>query len=362
MLISVQLPGGSNPDKVEITVQQVEEVTLKALKITEVALEEFIRKNVQVLYPEGETLLIVGQQLRNKAGGRADLVAVDGEGGIVLIELKRDLGDIVARKEPFEFQAIRYAASYALIETPQDLVQKLYAPYIEKHKGEFELEPLTASELAARKLTEFLQANGAEASFNRRQSIVLIASAFDPQTLSACAWLAKNKIDIRCLRLAPVRHNKNVYFVFEQLIPPRTLEEYFVELAEQPSRSVPASKSKQPSEYLLPKMPQLFEWHLITQGDKIYVKDREAQVATALDKNYVCFEGQKLTYNDWGKKVTGWSGINVYVQTVHEPTGKTLDVLRKEKMQELQEIGTSQDTGANGDSQGTTLDPPEGGD
>jgi hypothetical protein len=35
-------------------------------------------------------LLIVGQQVINKEGGRSDLVAVDGEGNVVLIELKRD--------------------------------------------------------------------------------------------------------------------------------------------------------------------------------------------------------------------------------------------------------------------------------
>lgn len=114
----------------EITPGEVEELTLKKLEIQERQLEEFVRKNVQVLFPD-ETLLIVGQQPKNKAGGRADLVAVDGEGSIVLIELKRDVEDIIARKEPFEFQAIRYAANYALIATPQDLVQRLFAPYIE---------------------------------------------------------------------------------------------------------------------------------------------------------------------------------------------------------------------------------------
>ena len=44
---------------------------------------------------------------------------------------------ILNRKEPFEFQAIRYAASYAKIKSPEVLVNKIFAPYIEKHKDEF---------------------------------------------------------------------------------------------------------------------------------------------------------------------------------------------------------------------------------
>lgn len=50
---------------------------------------------------------------------------------IVLIEIKKNRQDIISRKESFEFQAIRYAASYATIEGPDDLVNKIYTPYIE---------------------------------------------------------------------------------------------------------------------------------------------------------------------------------------------------------------------------------------
>src|SRR6516162_3258335 len=110
--------------------------SLKALGLVEADLEEFVRKNVQLLFPEGdETLLIVGQQARNVSGGRSDLVAIDSNGAIVLIELKRDAADISARKEPFEFQAIRYAANYADL-TPDTLVDRLFGPYIEHYRKE----------------------------------------------------------------------------------------------------------------------------------------------------------------------------------------------------------------------------------
>src|SRR5439155_27356429 len=98
----------------------------------------------------------------------------------------------------------RYAANYALIETPQDLVQKLFALYIDKHRDEYSKKELTASQLALEILESFLETNKIkEQDFNQRQRITLIASAFDEQTLSACAWLSKNGIDLRCLTISP---------------------------------------------------------------------------------------------------------------------------------------------------------------
>jgi hypothetical protein len=62
------------------------------------------------------------------------------------IEIKRDVEDIKQRREAFEFQAIRYAASYAKIKTTDELVDKIFTSYIEKYKDEFELGELTAYE------------------------------------------------------------------------------------------------------------------------------------------------------------------------------------------------------------------------
>jgi len=118
-------------------------------------IEEILRNNVEMLCDEEESMLIVGRQVRNEENGRSDLTAVDSDGNIVLIEIKRDKRDIEGRKEAFEFQAIRYAASYATIGTVDDLVKKVYVPYIEKYRDEFELGELTSYEVGIRKLNEF---------------------------------------------------------------------------------------------------------------------------------------------------------------------------------------------------------------
>ncbi len=126
-----------------------------------------------------KSMLIVGEQVRNVYYGRSDLTAVDNNGEIVLIEIKRDRRDIEGRKESFEFQAIRYAASYATIGTLEELLTKIYAPYIKKYRKEFENAALTSSELGRRELNEFLEDSGAGKRFNNKQRIILVASDFD---------------------------------------------------------------------------------------------------------------------------------------------------------------------------------------
>ena len=174
---------------------RIEPVTFSELNMTENDIEEVLRNSIDMICDEEESMLIVGRQVRNEKNGRSDLTAVDNNGNIVLIEIKRDRKDIEHRKEAFEFQAIRYAASYATIDKIDDLVKKVYAPYIEKYRSEFEL--------GIRKLNEFLRVNDAQKNFNEKQRIILVASDFDEQTLSAVAWLNSNNVDMSCFRLTP---------------------------------------------------------------------------------------------------------------------------------------------------------------
>lgn len=120
---------------------EFEPTTFKKLGLKEADIEEFIRNSIEVLFisenaqeASDESLLIVGQQVLNVQKGRSDLTAVDGNGHLTLIEIKRDVEDIGHRKEALEFQAIRYAASLATVKTPEQLVELVYAPYVEKHR------------------------------------------------------------------------------------------------------------------------------------------------------------------------------------------------------------------------------------
>ena len=183
---------------------KLEEITFAELGMKESDIEEILRKNIDMVCDDEESLLVVGQQVKNEKLGRSDLTAIDDSGNLVLIEIKRDRKDIEGRKEAFEFQAIRYAASCATIKTPDELIQNVFAPYVEKHKVEFGKEELTSVEIAKRKLTDFVN-NNEIVDFNVHQRIILIASDFDEQTLSAVAWLNSNQVDISCYRICPYK-------------------------------------------------------------------------------------------------------------------------------------------------------------
>lgn len=210
-------------------------ISLKELKLKESDLEEFLRKNVDLLF-EDENILIICQQVKNKENGRTDLIAIDGDGNLVLIEIKKDKEDIVNRKEPFEFQAIRYAANLATIKTIDELVNKLFVPYIEKYTDEFQGENLTSNELAYRTLNDFLNDNEVKTNFNNRQRILLVASEFDNQTLSACSWLISNGVDLKCITIQPIYFKNEYLFDINTLFPQKGLEEFCVEFSEKNNR------------------------------------------------------------------------------------------------------------------------------
>ena len=50
-------------------------------------LEDFIEKDSQVL---GDDLFIIGRQIHTGEGGIVDLIGLDGEGNVVIIEMKKD--------------------------------------------------------------------------------------------------------------------------------------------------------------------------------------------------------------------------------------------------------------------------------
>jgi hypothetical protein len=314
---------------------EVKDLTFSQMDVLEADLEEFIRRNIDLVFPD-ETLLVVGQQVVNEGRGRADLVALDAASSVVLIELKRDADDMRTRTEQLEWQAIRYAANYALLASPSDLVQSLFAPYIAKHREEFGRTELTPVQVAEEVLAEFLERNQVRNDeFNRRQRIVLVASSYNEEVLSACAWLSRGRIDIRCLALSPIEYKGQNFLLVEQVIPPTKLEEYFVKVAGPRRSTLVRGTASPPRKGTLPRMQALIEWGIVKPGDKLYIKNHPEQTALIVDSETVRFNGDQLRFNDWGTKVTGWSAINIYEWAVLASKDRTLDELRRQRMEEL---------------------------
>lgn len=321
--------------KIELKGQDGTPVTIK-----ESDLEELVRRNIELLSTamgeENQNMLIIGQQTTNHAGGRADLVAMDGAGNLVLIELKRDAKDAQQRPEPMELQAIRYAASFATIKTKAEIIDLLFALYVKAHRPELEIKDragLSERQLAEEHLGQFLLNNRIQdQDINQSQRVILLASGFEKQTLSACAWLSKNNVDISCLEIYPMQFNGGYLLAVEQKIPPPDLDDFLVGIAQKKPGTTRAGSGEKGMRATLPKMPKLFEWGLIKAGDAVFISKFPDQKANVIDPNTVKFEGLDISFNAWAKKVTGWSAVNIYEWVEVVGIGKTLDQLRRERL------------------------------
>ncbi len=58
-------------------------------------------------------------------------------------------------------------------------------------------------------------------------------------------------------------------------------------------------------------MDQLFEREIIKAGEILEIKTFDSSEAIIIDDTLVRFNGAEISYNNWGKKVTGWSSINI---------------------------------------------------
>jgi len=306
-------------------------MTFADLDMQESDIEELLRQNIDMICDEEESMLIVGKQVRNAQLGRSDLTAIDNHGDIVLIEIKRDRKDIENRRESFEFQAIRYAASYATIEDEEDLVNKVYAPYIEKYRHEFKHEStsLTSTELAMRKLNEFLTDNNAS-GFNKRQKIVLVASDFDEQTISAVAWLNNNGVDISCYKLIPYQLNEEILLQIEKILPINDYNDYYVDLLHRSSSL--AKRKRRGTRRTLPRIHDMLEWGVVKEGDILVAKGRDSE-GTLLANGNILVDGEEQSLSNWLKDVFEYSSVRTYSFSVHKESGKTLSEIRQEYME-----------------------------
>ena len=65
---------------------KLEEITFAELGMKESDVEEILRTNIDMLCDDEESMIIVGQQVKNEKNGRSDLTALDNNGDVVLIE------------------------------------------------------------------------------------------------------------------------------------------------------------------------------------------------------------------------------------------------------------------------------------
>ena len=59
--------------------------------------------------------------------------------------------------------------------------------------------------------------------------------------------------------------------------------------------------------------------------------------ATLIDSKYVDYNGERLTLNEWGCKVTGWRSIRIYAYVARKGEMETLQEKREAYIQDYNE-------------------------
>jgi hypothetical protein len=145
-------------------------------------IETWISNNVSVLVPDDSGLLVIGRQVKTSFGGLIDLLCMNGDGDLVIVELKRD-------KTPREItaQALDYAS----------WVQDLSAQ---------EVEEIAADYLKGKPLEEVFEATFRDRGkdfpevINGQHSIKIVASRIDDSTERIIRYLSGKGIAINFVR------------------------------------------------------------------------------------------------------------------------------------------------------------------
>lgn len=176
-------------------------------------IEEWIRKSPEVL--DEELLIIAHEYDKFEVNERLDLLAIDKEGNLVIIEVKRDnTGSNV------DFQALKYA-SYCARLSPTDIFE-IYEDYVRVHV------PLIN---AKDELMEFLEVESEEDLnniINNSQRVIIVGKEIDKRILSVCTWLYENNIDVKCVTIKPYKLGDQLIIDTNQIIPPYKLEDYYI--------------------------------------------------------------------------------------------------------------------------------------
>jgi hypothetical protein len=180
-------------------------------------------------YPEilGEELLTITTEYDkfDKTNNRLDILAIDKNGKLVIVELKRDKADRFV-----DLQAIHYAAYCSTLNLEQ--IVQIGSNYKKKSKDGIE------SEIRGFILNEdFLD-------FDNQPRIILVANDFREETLAAVLWLRDNGIDITCVKLEPYRIEGKIAIKPEIIIPLSEAKDFMIQ-AEQKNKTTSRSTQYQ---------------------------------------------------------------------------------------------------------------------
>lgn len=191
------------------TITPLKECDFSSIEIKERQdIERWIEQEPNIL---GENLLIIQREFAgfDDTKERLDLLAIDENGYLVIIELKRDDSG-----RDVNWQAIKYAA-YCSTLTNDDIFE-IYAQYSALSKAE-----------AANSISKFLTVEIDALDLNQKQRVILVSKKYRKEVLATVMWLLDNDIDIKCVEIQPYKDKTgNLFIVPTVILPTPDTEEY----------------------------------------------------------------------------------------------------------------------------------------
>lgn len=208
-----------------------EQTSYSAQKVLERQhIEKWIENNPQIL---GEELHILTTEYDkfDKTNERLDLLAIDRNGVLVVIELKRDDSG-----KDVDIQAIKYAA-YCSTLTLNEVVE-IHKDYLIKQKKK------KTSEEVRDIVLSFVQ--GDFEQIGDKPRIIIVSSNYRPEVTASVMWLRKFGIDFKCIRLIPYQIDSNTLGLEAvTIIPIPEAEEYMIKVEKKENQETNLSITQQ---------------------------------------------------------------------------------------------------------------------
>lgn len=190
-------------------------------------LQAALKNQIDVVAPN---CLVISEEFSEWAGSqrRIDLLAVNKEGNLVVIELKR-----TETGEHMDLQSLRYAAMVSTLTFSRGV--EIYQKYLNSIGDELNAED---------SLLEFLGwEEPQEDDFAMDVCIVLVSSDFSKELTTSVMWLNERNIDIRCVRFTPYKYQNQILIDVQQIIPLPEAESYQIKIKQQSEERREAQKS-----------------------------------------------------------------------------------------------------------------------
>ncbi len=200
----------------------------------------------------GSDMFIVDEEFGNwsESSRRIDLLAIDSDGTLTVVELKRN-------EDPghMDLQALRYAAMVANITFEQ---------LTEAHQAFIEDQGLDGD--AANRLDEFLNEKEIQRDDiqTAKPRIVLVAPEFPTELATSVLWLNDSGLDIRCVRLILYHSDHKLFVDASQLIPLAEADDYLVQVRRRAEEVESVTRQRRP-----PTSNVLFNHGRIKGGEEI---------------------------------------------------------------------------------------------